>query len=445
MDVAWAPLPAALGCPRCAGGPLRSLEGGDLECGRCGGRYPLVGTIPCLLEDPSLWRSLWISRLNEYIAATESPLQTWRADARRADLLPRTRERLTLNVSGLEEQRRNVSELLRDLAPGFAGSVPTRPEPGDKAAVLLCYEHLFRDWAWGARECEAMLSIVTRLAPHPLGNFAVLGAGACRLAVDVHRALSPRETVALDENPLPLLVAARLLRGETVTLPECPVAPHAVDRVWIRRDLSCPWPVPPGFSLVFADALRPPIAPGSLDAVLTPWFVDVVRADFREIPPIINRLLRSGGTWINVGPLRFKRPVASSYAIEEVWDLVAQSGFELLAREREDIPYFDSPDSGSRRQETVFCFAARKTGEASPVTIDDSAPPWIGDTRAPVPQTPELMRLGRTSWFTAGVIALVDGNRSLSDIAHQMAGTLGLDPANVLDQLRAFFAKIPRD
>lgn len=386
-----------------------------------------------------------MSRLNDYVDATESPLQTWRTEAQRADLLPHTRARLERHVSGLEEQRARVGELLRDLAQGSAQGLPTRSEPGDKAAILRCYEHLFRDWAWGAAECEAMLSIVARLAPRPLGAVAVLGAGACRLAVDVHRTLSPRETVALDENPLPLLVAARLVRGETVTLPECPVAPHSADRVWIRRELRCPWPVPQGFFLLFADALRPPFAPGSLDAVLTPWFVDVVRADFREIPPIINRLLRSGGVWINVGPLRFKRPLASSYAIEEVWDLVGQSGFDLLAREREDVPYFDSPDSGSRRRETVFCFAARKTGEAAPVTIADPLPPWIADTSAPIPQTPALTRLGRTSWFTAGALALVDGQRSLSDIAQQMGNSLGVASADVLAQLRAFFAKIPKD
>ena len=186
----------------------------------------------------------------------------------------------------------------------------------------------------------SVCALVARMVPEALGCVcvAVYGAGAGRLAVDFHQALRPTETLALDTNPLPLLVAEKLVRGETVALPEFPVAPDSDDHVVVTQHLRCLDHVRDGFTFLFADALRPPFAPGSLDAVLTPWFIDVVRTDVRETAAAINRVLRPGGLWINVGPLRFRNELSRQYAIEEVWDIVEQTGFAVLARARADIP-----------------------------------------------------------------------------------------------------------
>ncbi|HXN34350.1 MAG TPA: methyltransferase domain-containing protein [Polyangiaceae bacterium] len=346
-------------------------------------------------------------------------------------------------IAAVEDQRTRVESLFADFKEGTSQAIPARPEGGDVPALMTCYENLFRDWVWGDKEAEATRSIVARLIRGPLGRLAVFGAGAGRLAVDIHQTLRPAETLALDVNPLPLLVAQRLVRGETVDLPEFPVAPHSGDQVVMQRSLRCPGPLREGFTFLFADALRPPFAPASLDTVVTCWFIDAAGADLRETAAVINRVLRPGGQWINLGPLRFKETISRSYTIEEVWDIVAQSAFELGAREREDVPYFDSPASGSRRIETVFSFAASKTGEASTVIARDTVAPWIADATLPIPRTPTMMNLGRTSLFTAGAMSLVDGVRSMSDVANEIAKSTGIAPANLLGQLRAFFAKLP--
>jgi len=158
----------------------------------------------------------------------------------------------------------------------------------------------------------------------------------------------------------------------------------------------------------------------------------------------VNRVLRPGGIWVNLGPLRFKQGLAENYTIEEIWDLVAASGFSLgELRGRDDIPYFDSPVSGSRRIETVFWFAARKVGEASAFASRDDTPPWIANASLPIPLTPHLVALGRKSVFAGSVISLVDGARSLSEVANEMGRLWGFDSARILEQLRAFFATLP--
>ncbi|HSS37706.1 MAG TPA: class I SAM-dependent methyltransferase [Polyangia bacterium] len=436
---------AALTCPGCAAGPLE-LVANSLRCPGCQVRYPFVGTIPCLVPDPPLWHAQWLSRLAEFVTDTRATLAGWRADADAgaAQQLPRTRARIDRVIAACEDQRAGVEALFEDLRQGQAQLLPTRAEPGANP-LLEFSENLFRDWVWGDKEAELTRALVANAVDQPLGRLAVYGAGTGRLAVDVHRSLAPAETWALDVNPLPVLVGERLLRGETVTLPEFPVAPHGEKDVVIQRDLRCPVAVREGFSFAFADALRPPFAPGSLDTVLTAWFVDATGRDFRETAAAVNRVLRPGGLWLNLGPLRFKESLAQNYTIEEIWDLVASSAFDLGKRGREDVPYFDSPASGSRRIETVFWFAARKTGEAQPFASPDDTPPWIADASLPIPLTPQLVAFGQKSVFAGSVLTLVDGARSLSDVAAEMGRLWGFDSERIMDQLRAFFATLPLD
>lgn len=435
-------------CPRCAG----PLAGGDgaWRCGRCNGSYPVLGRVPCLVDDPALWRTLWLRRLDDYSSGVEARLQTLQQEADAADLFPRTRQRLLRIGAGFAAQLAAVDALFEplqagaDLLPSVA--IPSRPEVASHAAILECYEHVFRDWVWGARECAETLDFLLspeRTMLDSAGRVAVYGAGAGRLAVELHQARPRGETLALDVNPLPFLVADRLLSGETVELPEFPVDPDGEEAVVVPRAITSPLTVRNGFSLIFADALRPPFPPGSLDAVVTVWFVDVARSDVRQTAAAINRVLRPGGLWLNVGPLRFHSVLSRSYTIEEVHDIVAASAFEVGAPERRAIPYFDSPVSGSRRTDTVYRFAARKVGEAAPVDIPDAMPSWIRNPLEPIPITPALISLGRTSMFTTGVLSMIDGQRSIADVARELGGAWRVEPGRLQDELRAFLARLP--
>ena len=432
-------------CPRCAG-TLAASDGG-FRCERCAGRYPVFGRIPCLVEDTDLWRTVWLRRLDDYTSTIESRVAELQREAEAPDLLPRTRNRLLRIANGFAQQIEAVAALFEPLDVGtdemIAAAIPSRPEPGPSPAILECYEHLFRDWVWGERECQLTLDFIKPLVPAGLSRVAIYGAGAGRLAADIHEACGPAQTLALDVNPLPFLAADKLLGGETVALPEFPIDPNSDDVVVVERQLTRPFAPRDGFTFVFADALRPPIPAGSLDAVVTCWFIDVTRVDLRHTAAAINRVLRPGGLWVNLGPLRFQAVLSRAYTIEEAHEIVAGSAFQLLSHDRQDLPYFDSPISGSRRTDTVFRFAARKTGEAPAVDIPDPAPPWVSNPLMPIPITQALVALGRTSMFTTGVLGMIDGNRSIVDVARELGNAWGVDPARLQDELRAFLARLP--
>jgi hypothetical protein len=394
------------------------------------------------MADPMLWRGLWLSRFDEYLRLTEKRLFFARQEMELPDRLPRTRQRLAHFVAGLEDQQNKIAALLRPLSEG-ALAVPSRPEGRETLALLECYENIFRDWAWGAKEIDRARALVEPALADAMNTLAVYGAGAGRLAVDLHRSRRPKRTFAIDVNPLPFLAADALVRGETVELPELPVAPHSQEQVVVYHRLQAREPVGEGFYWIFADALRPPFASGSLDVVLTSWFIDAPAADVRVTAAAINRVLRPGGLWINLGPLRFRAELAQQYSIEEVHDLVEASSFAIRSASREDHPYFDSPHSGSRRIETVFFFCAEKTGEATAQPVPRPVAPWIADPRLPIPISPVLVALGKTTVFTASMLGLVDGTRTMTDLADELGRTWEVDPSVVLDQLRAFFAKLP--
>jgi hypothetical protein len=432
-------------CPRCAGALVDEV--GGARCDRCTSFYPRFGRIPCLFDDPALWRTLWLRRLDDYTTTVESRVQELQREAESEQLLPRTRARLLRIANGFTQQIEGVTALFEPLDEGTdemtASAFPSRPEATLQPAILECYEHIFRDWAWGERECAMALDFVKPMVPAGLDRIALYGAGAGRLAVDIHQTCAPKRTLALDVNPLPFLAADKLLSGETVDLPEFPVDPNSDDAVVVMRHLERPFAVREGFSFVFADALRAPIPAGSLDAVVTSWFIDVTRVDLRLTAAAINRVLRPGGLWVNFGPLRFQADLARAYTIEEVHEIVGATAFELGSHDRQELPYFHSPISGSHRTDTVFRFAARKTGDAPAVEILDPTPLWVANPLEPIPITQSLISLARTSMFTTAVLGMIDGQRSVVDVARELGKAWGVEPARLQDELRAFLARLP--
>ena len=426
-------LTALLQCPRCHRGPLRAAAAGH-ACTGCGAAFPLLDGIPWLFADPGLALGEWRNRLTLY-------LEDFAAAARAADAdlalesRASTRDRLQRLLAAYREQQQLVAELLEPLALasaplaqatqlGFATRMPLTQD------LHSYYANLHRDWVWGEEENRGSYQLVTEALGGARTRVLVLGAGACRLAYDLHQASGQPLTVALDLNPLLLLAARRLLRGERVALYEFPLAPRGLAEVAIRRELGAPAPARPGLELVFADAWRAPFAAQSFDAVLTPWLVDIVDLDFESIALHINRLLAPGGRWVNFGSLAFpwRRP-ALRLSREEVAETVAASGFAVRETREARLPYMRSPASRHGRIEDVVVMAADKLRRAPREPSEVAEPTWLRDCSLPIPCSPELMLAADASRIQAVLLALIDGQRSVDELA-RIVSEQGLLPAS---------------
>jgi hypothetical protein len=222
----------------------------------------------------------------------------------------------------------------------------------------------------------------------------------------------------LDFNPLLFLIAKTVVNGGELELHEFPIAPKTWQDVAVNRRLGAPARVREGFHLVLGDVLRAPFRQGAFDTVVTPWLIDILPEDLGVFALRINRLLKPGGRWINFGSLAFAHPLASRrYSKEETLAIAVDAGFTPPAASETEIPYMCSPASRHGRRETALTFAAVKTGDVSPPPRHKALPDWIVTGKEPVPLLPSFRTQAVTTQIYAGIMSLIDGRRSVDDMA----------------------------
>ena len=67
----------------------------------------------------------------------------------------------------------------------------------------------------------------------------------------------------------------------------------------------------------------------------------------------------------------------------------------------------------------------------------------IVDTSLPVPVASSFAGLQRTSIFTVGILSMIDGRRSISDLATALAQQWGVPKDMIAAELRPFLARLP--
>ncbi len=409
-----------LRCPRCAG----TLAGdAALACAGCGALYPIIDEMPWLLPEPAL--AEWRGRLHALSAHLERQAAQYRYALGPDVTRNSTRKRLELLALACTDHARRVRALLApleaDAQPASAATYAAlEPVVASSHGLASYYANVHRDWCWGEEENDAAREAVQR-ALHGASprRVLVLGSGAGRLAYDLHAILRPELTIAADINPLLMAVARRMFAGERLELHEFPVAPRDLASHAALRTLAAPAPADAGLQLVFADAKQPPFAPGSFDTVVTPWLVDVIDADLGSLAATVNELLVPGGLWVCTGTLFFQqRDPVHAYSSEEVREVVVEAGFEAPAWAAARVPYLSSPASRHARFEEVVTFAVRRLRAASPPAR--VMPAWLVDPRQPVPLLPEVADHVLALRVRGYVASLVDGRRSLADIASRL-------------------------
>lgn len=436
-----------LHCPSCGTGALARADEA-WRCEQCALTFPVIDGVPWLYADPDAALGEWRQRLSALTADLAREGAALRGALARPSLSVAARNRLKLQSAALEDHSRRLTALLGPLVAGQPAvahemhrALGTRI-PGAQG-LSSYYVNLHRDWAWGSAENEAAIGAIDdALADHRPRRLLVLGAGGCRLAYDLAARLTPELIVALDINPLNAFVARRVLAGERVPLYEFPIAPRDAESHAILRTLAAEAPPAAPIELVLADASRAPFAPGSFDAVVTPWLIDVIDEDLAAFAPRINTLLAPGGCWVNSGSLAFAQSDPGlRYTLEEVLDIAGDAGFARPVPEERRTPYMCSPASRHGRVESVVTFCAVKQREASTVA-HGADPAWLADPRQPVPALPGFQEAALTMRIYGFLATLIDGRRSLADMAQVLVSERLMSAPDALPAVRGFVQRM---
>lgn len=415
-------LVSVLACPRCDHAPLTAAEGRH-RCDACRIDFPTLDGIPWLFAEPSASLGEWRSRADFTMQTLAHEQRRLQAAASAGDVSDLTRRRLTKHAEATRAHAEHLGTLLaplklEPLTASFATNLAFRTRvPSDQGLMKYAY-NIHRDWSWGKDENEASFAIVREaLAGASPGKTLVLGAGAGRLAYDVHTRTDSQATVVVDFNPFLLFLARRITTGETVELYEFPLAPKSIDDHAVLRKLEAEQPCRDGLHYVLADAHRPPFVKGGFDTVLTPWLVDILPERFGTLCKRINALLSDGGRWINFGSLSFHvGDPALQYSKEECAEIIAETGFDAPVFSETSMPYLCSPASRHGRHEQVLGWTADKQRDVPKAPRHKALPDWLVLGKDPVPLLDSFHLTAESTRVRAYILSLIDGRRSLDDI-----------------------------
>jgi len=422
-------------------------------CDACSSGFPVIGDIPWLFPDPRQSLAEWRGRLGmltEHLAAEGAAM---RAAASAPGVAPATQRRLEHVAAAHEDQIARLRTLLAPLGVEAGAALATHQGLGTRLplqqGLTNYYVNLHRDWSWGEEENargleEVRVALGGTLAG--LGRTLVHGAGAGRLAYDLHMNGDAPLTVATDFNPLLLFVARDLFAGKSVELYEFPIAPRSTADHAVLRKLAAPAVPRSGLELVAADALQPPFADGAFDTVVTPWFVDIIGEPFARVAARVNLALKPGGRWINTGSLAFSRAAhADRIGLEEVLALLPAAGFASPVVREATMPYMRSPASRHSRLEEVVTWVVTKSGPPADAPRARAMPDWLLNAEKPVPRTPAFEMQAISSRVHAFMLALINGERSMRDMARVLVEQRLMPAQESEAAVRAFLTRLHED
>ncbi len=439
-----------LACPRC-GEAIATAS--VYRCNSCGLDFPELENIPCLFADPDTTLGEWRNRFHLLLTSLRREVSELEKSVQSTDLTSLTRKRLNHLKAAKEDHAERLRALLGPLdLTGLEASYETQIAlrtrlPSDQGLVTY-YNNIHRDWDWGDAENSASIEIVLRAIGEsgPGPATLVLGAGAGRLAYDLHQGSDTALTVAVDFNPLLVLLAHQVVGGETVELYEFPIAPRTLEDHAVRRSLQAPAPVRQGLRFVLADALHPPFRKESFDTIVTPWLVDILPEDFALLCRRINQLLAPGGLWVVFGSLAFHHAnPALCYSFEECIESIKDAGFGNPTVEESVIPYMCSPASRHARRECVVSLLARKELNVESPTDHQALPDWLLRDDEPVPLLESFQMQAASTRIYAYIMSLIDGRRSAADIASVMAQQGLMTQKEAEPTIRTFLVKMFED
>ena len=429
-------------CPKCRT-PLEP-GAGNLGCGSCRQRYPLISGIPILIADPAAYLNAQMSFLTQTKIRAGQRLQ-YLNELVPSPNLPEICIDRHRDVTECElfqcETLLSLFESEAELFSSVEKSGSAQRTYGWSFSALIPY--LVRDWS-STFELNEAQSLIGASLQDIFGDcegksIAVAGCGAGGLLTAIPPSFS--RVVGFDLS-LPILrAAAHLLDGQLLRMPWPHILAESGEIVLGPHGGSAPWR-----GVVAAmDALNTAFPDGALDCVITSFLLDLI-PEPQRLAGEIRRILAEDGVWMNYGP---SGPLKSTWRFDnaECQAFFETAGFEPLLAKSHRTTYLDlSRDFPIWSSHNHICYltGARK-GRApqEPARLVSKIPPRVeravprhypaaelikrqvlGEEGAPKYILRIERRPGKTERLAIGeedvrIMELVDGRSTVEEIANQ--------------------------
>lgn len=360
-------------CLNCRNVGSLSTKGGFLRCPQCSYEYLLFGDIPILLKNPALNLAASHLQHQSLIDYNEDRLEEiWDAKGRQPE-----RPVLDRGIHAYETDNRYLKILQNEIEAHIPKStIDEMLEEGRLSRQYRMSEGIsffHRDWSWLQRaedEIAVILDTVFALVDtyaDDADSVLIPGAGAGRFACEM--AGKYDNAFAFDYSIHMAQIFYDLLHRD-LSLHRVNFRSNVINTedVVVEYKLSLDFPGSTriksqlekgNLSYFVGDALNAPLAGNSLSAIACLYFIDIVplKEHFNEI----RRMLKPGGLFINLGPLRYMRgDVTNMLSGEEILDLFKESGFDILHKDVVTNSQLASSPAITTTTSHNFMFVARK-------------------------------------------------------------------------------------
>ena len=157
----------------------------------------------------------------------------------------------------------------------------------------------------------------------------------------------------------------------------------------------------------------------------------------------IAHLLAPEAIWINHGSVNFDYQAPHlQLTAQEICELAQSLGFGEVVSEDIELPYMQSPASRQHRTERVVTQVLKRTAEAvTPPTPYAHQPQWVTDPSVAVPLTRYQTQI-TTVRIHAFILSLIDGKRSINDIAQLMEQQRLMPQTEAKEAIRQFLSTL---
>lgn len=394
--------------------------------------YPFVDQhIACLYANPAITRLQWGSKIKQFLGGEREHLKQMQQMVQRCSLQS-TRQR----ISAQHQARHKNLALMQKM---LACWIPEKALPVTQSSQQIhsYFELLFRDWCWGDELQPYVDYCIAALGHQPSCRMLVLGSGAGGLSYRLAQALPDCQLVSIEHNPFLAMASARIMQGKSLKVHEYSLYPTELANSSKKWEIKQPPLQHANHVQLLATYPQLPFVASSFDAIIAPWFFDILDGSFDTALGSSLPFLKADGKLVFIGPANVHKPhYDEQYCSDEIRELLGQR-FATVDFTQQTLAYLNNPRASQGRLENVAFATA-----TSPKVPDYTANSGYASMPADLAYTPELNQYKLKIATIHQILSCIDQPLTIDELAAILVAQFGFEVSESVHYAAAFIAEI---